>query len=70
MKCLDKLILSSVAFFLPFKWVFKMSNFTSTIMSVLKQGGTMFYLVNPYELMYEKVEDIPKPNITSKVTFA
>lgn len=29
--------------------------------------GSLFYLVDPYETSYEKVEDIPKPNWTTKV---
>ncbi len=36
-------------------------------MEHLKGIGSLFYLVNPYETMFEKVSDIPKPDWTAKV---
>jgi hypothetical protein len=38
-------------------------------MEYLKGLGTLFYAVNPYEMMFEKVSDIPKPDWTAKVQF-
>jgi len=32
-----------------------------------KGFGSLFYIVNPYESMFEKEEDIPTPNYTQKV---
>ena len=35
--------------------------------SGLKGLGTLFYVVNPYETMFEKVSDLPHPDWTAKV---
>ena len=32
-----------------------------------KGMGSLFYLVNPYETMFEKVEDLPHPGWTASV---
>ncbi len=34
-----------------------------------KNFGGLFYLVNPYESMFENEKDIPKPNWTERVSF-
>ena len=34
----------------------------------LKGFGSLFYLVNPYETMFEKEEDIPRPDWVSSVS--
>ena len=31
--------------------------------------GTLFYVVNPWETMFENVEDLPHPSWTEKVSF-
>ena len=36
-------------------------------MEKLKELGSLFYVVNPYETMFEKVSDIPTPDWTAKV---
>ena len=36
-------------------------------MEKLKVLGSLFYVVNPYETMFEKVSDIPTPDWTAKV---
>ena len=36
-------------------------------MEQLKGLGTLFYVVNPYETMFEKVSDLPTPDWTAKV---
>ena len=33
-------------------------------MEKLKELGSLFYVVNPYETMFEKVSDIPTPAVT------
>ena len=38
-------------------------------MEQLKNLGTLFYVVNPYETMYEKTADLPTPDWTAKVRF-
>ena len=34
---------------------------------VLKKVGWQFYVVNPYEHMFEKPEDLPKPSYVNQV---
>jgi hypothetical protein len=34
-----------------------------------KGFGTLFYMVNPFETMFEKIEDLPHPNWTAQVGF-
>ena len=36
-------------------------------MEHLKAIGTLFYVIDPKETMYEKVSDIPKPDFTTRV---
>ena len=36
-------------------------------MNVVKKLGWQFYLTNPYEHMYEKLEDMPKANYLNQV---
>ena len=36
-------------------------------MEKLKELGSLFYIVNPYETMFEKVSDIPTPDWVAKV---
>ena len=36
-------------------------------MDHLKAIGTLFYVIDPKETMYEKVSDIPKPDFTTRV---
>jgi len=37
-------------------------------MEKLKELGSLFYVVNPYETMFEKVSDIPTPDWTAKAS--
>ena len=36
-------------------------------MKTIEKIGWQFYLVNPYDHMYEKVEDLPNPTYTNQV---
>ena len=36
-------------------------------MEHLKAIGTLFYVIDPKETMFEKVSDIPKPDFTTRV---
>ena len=36
-------------------------------MEKLKELGSLFYIVNPYESMFEQVSDIPTPDWVAKV---
>ena len=36
-------------------------------MKTIEKISWQFYLVNPYDHMYEKVEDLPKPSYTNQV---
>ena len=38
-------------------------------MNVVKKLGWQLYLTNPYEHMYEKLEDMPKANYLNQVKF-
>ena len=38
-------------------------------MEHLKNIGTLFYIVNPYESMYEKLSDLPNPDWFTKVNY-
>ena len=35
----------------------------------LKGFGSLFYVVNPYETMFEKVSDLPNPGYLSTVSY-
>merc|ERR1712156_1281492 len=41
------------------------SRFQSTMERHLKGFGSLFYVVNPYETMFEKVSDLPNPGYLS-----
>ena len=36
-------------------------------MEHLKGLGTLFYVIDPYSTMYEKISDLPHPDFMSKV---
>lgn len=38
-------------------------------MEQLKDFGALFYAVNPYESMFEKISDIPMPDYVAKVSW-
>ena len=41
----------------------------NTTVAILKKVGWQFYVVNPHEHMFEKVEDLPKPSYVNQVSF-
>ena len=38
-------------------------------MNIVKKLGWQLYITNPYEHMYEKLEDMPKANYLNQVSF-
>lgn len=39
-----------------------------SVMDHLKNVGTLFYVIDPYSTMFEKVSDIPKPDWLTRVS--